>query len=55
MWPRCCWRWSMDELIGFERVHVVGAGGAGMSGLAKLLAQAGHVVSDRKSVVRERV
>ena len=35
----------MDELIGFERVHVVGAGGAGMSGLAKLLAQAGHVVS----------
>lgn len=35
----------MDELIAFERVHVVGAGGAGMSGLAKLLAQAGHVVS----------
>ena len=35
----------MGELIGFPRVHVVGIGGAGMSGLAKLLAQAGHRVT----------
>jgi len=35
----------MDELVPFRRVHVVGAGGAGMSGLAKLLAQSGHHVS----------
>jgi UDP-N-acetylmuramate--alanine ligase len=28
-----------------ERVHIVGAGGAGMSGLAKLLSQLGHDVS----------
>ena len=35
----------MGELVGFERVHLVGVGGAGMSGLAKLLAQAGHTVS----------
>ena len=40
-----CWRRQVSELIGFERVHLVGVGGAGMSGLAKLLAQAGHVVS----------
>jgi len=35
----------MGELVAFERVHLVGVGGAGMSGLAKLLAQAGHTVS----------
>ena len=35
----------MAELIGFERVHVVGIGGYGMSGLAKLLAQSGAIVS----------
>ncbi len=29
----------------YERVHVIGAGGAGMSGLAKLLIQSGHTVS----------
>ncbi|MEN8237565.1 MAG: UDP-N-acetylmuramate--L-alanine ligase [Actinomycetota bacterium] len=28
-----------------QRVHIVGAGGAGMSGLAKLLSQLGHTVS----------
>lgn len=28
-----------------DRVHVIGAGGAGMSGLAKLLSQLGHTVS----------
>jgi len=27
------------------RVHIIGAGGAGMSGLAKILSQLGHVVS----------
>jgi len=35
----------MGDLAGFERIHLVGVGGAGMSGLAKLLAQAGHTVS----------
>jgi UDP-N-acetylmuramate--alanine ligase len=35
----------MPELVPFHRVHVVGAAGAGMSGLAKILAQAGHEVS----------
>ena len=30
---------------GLRRVHVVGAGGAGMSGLARILAQAGHEVT----------
>ena len=35
----------MVELAGVRRVHVVGAGGIGMSGLAKLLAQGGHSVS----------
>jgi UDP-N-acetylmuramate--alanine ligase len=44
-------RWREDmmtersRLVPFERVHVVGVGGAGMSGLAKLLVQAGHTVS----------
>jgi UDP-N-acetylmuramate--alanine ligase len=33
------------DLVPFQRVHVVGAGGAGMSGLAKMLAQAGHHVT----------
>ncbi|MCL1588402.1 MAG: UDP-N-acetylmuramate--L-alanine ligase [Actinomycetia bacterium] len=28
-----------------QRVHIIGAGGAGMSGLAKLLSQLGHTVS----------
>jgi len=35
----------MADLIPFRRVHVVGAGGAGMSGLAKLMVQAGHQVT----------
>lgn len=35
----------MTPLVDFGRVHVVGAGGSGMSGLAKLLVQAGHRVS----------
>jgi len=35
----------MVELEGCRRVHMVGAGGIGMSGLAKLLAQAGYAVS----------
>jgi len=35
----------MAELEGCCRVHMIGAGGIGMSGLAKLLAQAGHRVS----------
>jgi len=32
-------------LDGMDRIHIVGAGGAGMSGVAKLLAQLGHSVS----------
>jgi UDP-N-acetylmuramate--alanine ligase len=39
------WRRYMGDLVGFERIHLVGVGGVGMSGLAKLLAQAGHTVS----------
>jgi UDP-N-acetylmuramate--alanine ligase len=35
----------MSDLLPFRRVHLIGAGGAGMSGLAKILAQAGHQVS----------
>lgn len=35
----------MLDLEGRRRVHMVGAGGVGMSGLAKLLAQAGYTVS----------
>lgn len=35
----------MPDLVPARRVHVVGAGGAGMSGLAKILAQAGHRVT----------
>jgi UDP-N-acetylmuramate--alanine ligase len=35
----------MKGLDGFPRVHIVGVGGAGMSGLAKLLVQSGHIVS----------
>ncbi len=31
--------------LDFERVHLVGAGGAGMSAIAKVLAGMGHVVS----------
>lgn len=34
-----------DPIVVPERVHLVGAGGAGMSGLAKLLSQLGHTVS----------
>jgi len=33
------------DLVPFKRVHLVGAGGIGMSGLAKLLAQWGHQVT----------
>lgn len=36
----------MDDFAGIpHRVHMIGAGGAGMSGLAKLLSQHGHEVS----------
>ena len=35
----------MADLVPFGRIHLVGAGGVGMSGLAKLLAQCGHQVS----------
>ena len=35
----------MPELVPFSRIHIIGAGGSGMSGLAKLLAQCGHVVT----------
>lgn len=35
----------MPDLVPFRRIHVVGAGGTGMSGLCKLLAQRGHVVT----------
>lgn len=35
----------MVDLTDRRRIHVVGAGGAGMSGLAKLLSQMGHTVS----------
>lgn len=35
----------MTRLEGVGHVHLIGVGGAGMSGLAKLLAQAGHPVS----------
>jgi len=35
----------MAELVAGRRVHLIGAGGIGMSGLAKILAQAGHQVS----------
>ena len=35
----------MGELDRPRRIHVIGVGGAGMSGLAKLLAQAGHTVT----------
>jgi len=33
------------SLAGIERIHIVGAGGAGMSGLGKLLASLGHQVT----------
>ncbi len=36
---------EIRSLEGLNRVHLVGAGGAGMSGLAKLLASLGHDVS----------
>jgi len=35
----------VPELVPHARIHVIGVGGAGMSGLAKILAQAGHVVT----------
>lgn len=35
----------MGELIGHRRIHIIGVGGYGMSGLAKLLAQSGSLVS----------
>ena len=35
----------MADLVPYRRVHVVGVGGAGMSGLAKILAQCGHQVT----------
>lgn len=35
----------LRTLASFPRIHMVGAGGAGMSGLAKLLARSGHSVT----------
>jgi UDP-N-acetylmuramate--alanine ligase len=35
----------VPDLVPYRRIHVIGAGGAGMSGLAKILAQSGHQVS----------
>ena len=35
----------MPDLVPYRRVHVIGAGGSGMSGLAKLLVQGGHQVT----------
>ncbi len=35
----------MRDLAASERIHVVGAGGAGMSALARLLAEIGHTVT----------
>jgi UDP-N-acetylmuramate--alanine ligase len=35
----------MTELQTYHRVHVIGIGGAGMGGIAKLLAQMGHTVT----------
>ena len=35
----------MSDLVPYRRVHVIGAGGSGMSGLAKLLVQCGHQVT----------
>ncbi len=35
----------MPDLVPYQRVHVIGAGGSGMSGLAKLLVQCGHHVT----------
>lgn len=41
----------MAELDAFKRIHIVGAGGAGMSGLAKILGRLGYEItgSDLKS------
>lgn len=39
------WSRRMPDLTVSTRIHVVGAGGAGMSALAKLLSQQGHIVS----------
>ncbi len=36
---------SRRTLDGIDRIHIVGAGGAGMSGLGKLLASLGHIVT----------
>jgi UDP-N-acetylmuramate--alanine ligase len=36
---------ELSSLDGFEKIHMVGAGGAGMSGLAKLLAGLGYEVT----------
>lgn len=35
----------MAELLPYRRIHLVGVAGSGMSGLAKILSQAGHAVS----------
>ena len=35
----------MVELVEHRRIHIVGAGGSGMSGMAKILGQAGHLVT----------
>lgn len=36
---------DLERLVGSRHIHLVGAGGAGMSGLAKLLAGQGHSVT----------
>jgi UDP-N-acetylmuramate-alanine ligase len=36
---------SAHSIEGFNRIHMVGAGGAGMSGLAKILAGLGYDVT----------
>ncbi len=35
----------MIDLVGYRRIHLIGAGGAGMSALAKILAKAGSTVT----------
>lgn len=39
----------------YESIHIIGAGGAGMSGLAKILVQSGHVVSGSDLVMAPKL
>lgn len=43
--PGGCWRAPMPDIVEPARIHVVGAGGAGMGPIAKLLAAMGHYVT----------